>query len=150
MTRMTRRSEMDGKFAVLSDAIMQENLNHPWQIVDMLAQRLAEYEDLGRTPEELRGIMESFTELKKEAMPLLTLRMQGKLMEVPAVGQKLFEADEDHGVVLHTVREVHWVANTDAIAGDDVKWADQWTDEDIHTAFDNDKDAMKKLEEMAK
>ena len=150
MNRLTKRSEVDGKFAVLSEAVMTENLNHPWQIVDLLAQRLAEYEDLGRTPEELRGIMDSFTELKKEAMPLLTLRIQGKLMEAPAVGDFLYEADPEHGVVLHKVRERHWVIETNAISGDGAEWADQWTDDDIGDAFDNDKDAMKKLEENAK
>lgn len=146
--RFTKRSEVDGKFAVLSEAVMAENLNHPWQIVDMLAQRLAEYEDLGRTPEELRGIMDSFTELKKDAMPLLKAKFDGKVLIVPAVGQHLYEADGDHGVVLHIVNDVHWVANTTAVDGAGIEWADQWTDEDIGDAFDNDKDAMKKLEGM--
>lgn len=148
MNRLTKRSEVDGKFAVLSEAVMTENLNHPWQIVDLLAQRLAEYEDLGRTPEELRGIMDSFAELKKDAMPLMKAKIDGKVMIAPAVGEFLYEADPEHGVVLHKVRDRHWVINTDALAGDGAEWADQWTDEDICDAFDNDKDAMKKLEDM--
>ena len=148
MKRLTKISEADGKFAVLSEDVIKENLYHPWQIVDLLAQRLADYEDLGRTPEELRGSMDSFTELKNEAMPLLTLRTQGKLMEAPAVGEFLYEADPEHGVVLHKVRERHWFIETDAVSGDGAEWADQWTDDDIGDAFDNDKDAMKKLEGM--
>lgn len=148
--RMTKRSEVDCNFAVLSDAVMQENLNHPWQIVDILAHRLAEYEDLGFCPDELREIIASFDQLKREALPWMALLMKGKLMEVPAVGEQLFEADPEHGVILHEVTDVHWIANTKAMDGNCNSWADYWTDADIYNAFENEQDAASKLEELSK
>lgn len=146
MQRLTKRLPFVENFAVLSDEI--DGKLYLEQVVNLLASRLADYEDLGYTPEEIKALAETHKALKEEAMPLLEAKVAGKVCITPAVGQVLFEADPEHGVIEHTVTDVFWVANTNAVSGDGYTWADQWTNEDIGDAFDNDKDAMKKLEEM--
>lgn len=148
LKRMTKRLPGVENFAVLTDEL--DGKLYLEQVVDLLACRLAEYEDLGFTPEEIKKLEESYKALKKQAIPLLMARKEGKLLVTPAVGQILYEADPEHGVVEHTVTETHWFINTNAVAGDGCTWADQWTEDDIGDSFDNDADAMRKLEENEK
>ena len=146
MERLTRRLPGTGGFAILSDHIDGKLSDH--QVIDLLARRLADYEDLGKDPAEIRALAASHLALKEEAMPLLYAKANEKLFIVPGVGELLFEADGEHGVVAHRVTDVHWVANTAAVAEDGTEWADFWTEEDIGNSFDKATDAAKKVEEI--
>ena len=53
---------------------------------------------------------------------------------MPHPGAVFYETDPEHGVVKHTVTDVHWVANTSAVDDKGMAWADYYTDEDIDTA----------------
>lgn len=59
---------------------------------------------------------------------------EGRLLVAPRPGDVLYEADGEHGVVKHTVTDVHWVANTSAVDDNGMAWADYYTEEDIKTA----------------
>ena len=45
--------------------------------------RLAAYEETGLTPEEVAALQASNQELKKEALPILQAKVQGRLAELP-------------------------------------------------------------------
>ena len=126
---------MDGKYT-------------PEQVIDLLANKLADYEDLGFDPVEIRALAAAHAALKAEAMPLLYAKDQGKVMITPGIGEFLYEADGEHGVVTHRVDSVHWVANTTATDKGGCEWADFWTDDDIGDAFSEASDAQKKVEEI--
>lgn len=68
---------------------------------------------------------------------ILAMLKEGRLVPVPAPGDVLYETDPEHGVVKHTVTDVHWVANTSAVDDNGKEWADYYTDEDIQTAHPN-------------
>ncbi len=53
----------------------------PWE--DAVWERLAAYEDTGLMPEEVTALWESNQELKKEAMPILQAKVQGRLVILP-------------------------------------------------------------------
>lgn len=53
----------------------------PWE--DAAWERLAAYEDTGLTPEEVTSLQVSNQELKKEALPILQAKVQGRLAELP-------------------------------------------------------------------
>lgn len=53
----------------------------PWE--DAAWERLAAYEDTGLTPEEVTALQASNQELKKEALPILQAKVQGRLAELP-------------------------------------------------------------------
>lgn len=146
MQRLTRRSTVDNGFATISTEIAEENFRSPWQIIDLLVLRLAEYEELGATPEEIRGIIKTHEALKKKALPLMTLATEGRLLKAPKIGHRFYEADQKRGVVMHEVKCRHWMVDTEATDGDGNKWAEQWTDENYtENAFEDDKAAMKHL-----
>lgn len=65
---------------------------------------------------------------------VLDMLKEGRLIPVPAPGDVLYETDPEHGVVKHTVTDVHWVANTSAVDDNGTVWADYYTEEDIYTA----------------
>lgn len=146
MERLTKRVHGIGGFALISDHIDGKLTEH--QVIDLLASRLADFEDLGKDPVEIRALAASYSALKAEAMPLLYAKQNDKLFIVPGVGELLYEADAEHGVVAHRVTDVHWVANTAAVAEDGCEWADYWTDDDIGNAFEKVSDAAKKVEEL--
>ena len=146
MERLTKRLPGTGGFAILSDHIDGKLTEH--QVIDLLARRLADYEDLGKDPVEIRALAASHLALKEEALPLLYAKANDQLFIVPGVGELLYEADGEHGVVAHRVTDVHWIANTFACAEDGAEWADFWTDEDIGNSFEKATDAAKKVEEI--
>ncbi len=127
--------------------------------IDMLHNRLADYEDTGLTPEQvvdlmgnyanaigalaqIRGQLDRIVEkygLYHDGMGdaitnVMRMLQDKRLIPVPAPGDVLYEADPEHGVVKHTVTDVHWVANTTAVDDDGKTWADYYTDEDIGMA----------------
>ena len=53
----------------------------PWE--DAAWERLADYEDTGLAPEEVAALQASNQELKKEALPILQAKVQGRLAELP-------------------------------------------------------------------
>lgn len=146
MQRLTKRMHGVRGFALLSDAI--DGKYPAEKIIDLLANKLADYEDLGYDPVEIRALAASHIALKAEAMPLLYAKAQGKVQITPGIGELLYEADPAHGVVTHRVDSVHWVANTTATDKDGCEWADFWTDDDIGDAFTQASDAQKKVEEI--
>lgn len=51
------------------------------------------------------------------------------------VGDVVYEADGEHGVVTHNITEVHWVFNTRATDDAGNKWTEYYCDEDILEAY---------------
>ena len=72
MGRMTKRDE---RITVLVDP--------GFSAIDAAVNRLADYEDTGLAPEEVTALQASNQELKKEALPILQAKVQGRLAELP-------------------------------------------------------------------
>ena len=72
MGRMTKRDE---RITVLVDP--------GFSAIDAAVNRLADYEDTGLAPEEVAALQASNQELKKEALPILQAKVQGRLAELP-------------------------------------------------------------------
>lgn len=84
------------------------------------ADRLAAYEDIGPV-DHLRELVQA----KKD----------GRLVVLPwAVGQTIYEADQEHGVVRHTIRDVDWYMNSYAVDDAGNSWYDYWTADDERLA----------------
>lgn len=108
--------------------------------------RLAEYEDTGLEPQEIAALKlytmgAAVAEIQEfDGVPIARLQAlakaekEGRLLIVPAPGDVLYETDPEHGVVKHTVTDVHWAANTSAVDDNGTAWADYYTEEDIDTA----------------
>lgn len=89
MQRLTKRLPFVEDFAVLSDEI--DGKLYLEQVVDLLATKLADYEDLGYDPVEIRALAASFNAMKEEAMPLLKAKMDEKILFPPCrIGQKIY------------------------------------------------------------
>lgn len=106
-----------------------------------LLDRLYEYEETGLDPDEVKELKE-FCESKTAKTldciyEIAKAEQEGRLLIVPTPGDVLYETDPEHGVVKHTVTDVHWVANTSAVDDNGQAWADYYTDEDIKTAHPN-------------
>ena len=76
MERLTRR--MCGGWGVMPGY----ELNTP-KGMKAVVDRLAAYEETGLTPEEVAALQASNQELKKEALPILQAKVQGRLAELP-------------------------------------------------------------------
>lgn len=98
--------------------------------------RLKAYEDTGLTPEQIDVIKPLiFTAIPiKRMLELAKADRENRVEILPCPGDVLYETDPAHGVVKHTVTDVHWVANTSAVDDHGNEWADYYTEEDIHTA----------------
>ena len=72
MSRMTKRDE---QITVLVDP--------GFSAIDVAVNRLADYEDTGLAPEEVKALRESNQELKKEALPILQAKVQDRLVILP-------------------------------------------------------------------
>lgn len=103
-----------------------------------IIQRLADYEDTGMEPDEVKQLKEfcesQTTKTLDRVYEIAKAEQEGRLFIVPAPGDVLYETDPEHGVVKHTVTDVHWVANTSAVDDNGMTWADYYTEEDIKTA----------------
>lgn len=111
-----------------------------------LLDRLCEYEETGLTPKEITTMATeietrflSYVKRKyglgaAKLLDVLEAAKHGRLFIVPAPGDVLYETDPEHGVVKHTVTDVHWVSNTSAVDDNGMAWADYYTEEDIETA----------------
>ena len=85
-----------------------------------MVSRLAAYEDIGPI-DHLRELVQA----KKD----------GRLVVLPwAVGQTIYEADQEHGVVRHTIRDVDWYMNSYAVDDAGNSWYDYWTADDERLA----------------
>lgn len=112
-------------------------------------QRLDAYEATGLCPQEITALKlyamgAAVAEIQEfDGVPIARLQelakaeKEGRLLIVPAPGDVLYETDPAHGVVKHTVTDVHWAANTSAVDDTGMAWADYYTEEDIHTAHLN-------------
>lgn len=108
--------------------------------------RLKAYEDTGLTPDEITTMAQEietrfllyferiYGPNAGKLLSVLEAAKQGRVVIVPRPGDVLYETDPAHGVVKHTVTDVHWVANTSAVDDDGQTWADYYADEDIETA----------------
>ena len=98
--------------------------------------RLYEYEETGLTPEQIAVIKPLlFTAIPiKRMLELAKADRENRVEILPLPGDVLYETDPAHGVVKHTVTDVHWVANTSAVDDAGMAWADYYTEEDIETA----------------
>lgn len=117
--------------------------------LDIVHARLADYEDTGLDPQEINALKlyamgATVAEIKEfDGVPIARLQelakaeKEGRLFIVPAPGDVLYETDPEHGVVKHTVTDVHWVSNTSAVDDNGMAWADYYTEEDIETAHHN-------------
>lgn len=108
--------------------------------------RLADYEDTGLEPQEITALKlyamgAAVAEIQEfdgvsicRLQELAKAEKEGRLAIVPAPGDVLYETDPAHGVVKHTVTDVYWGANTNAVDDNGQTWADYYTNEDIETA----------------
>lgn len=75
----------------------------------------------------VEGTCECILELEKDALDLLKEYRE----RVPVKkGDVIYEVDGEHGVVTHTITEVLWVANSEAVDDAGNRWADQWSSGD--------------------
>lgn len=121
--------------------------------------RLADYEDTGLTPAEITAmsaelewtkgqldkIVKKF-ELYHDGMAdaitcIMDMVKDGRLAFMPVPGDEIYEIDPAHGIVKHTVTDVHWVANTVALDDAGQTWGDYYTDEEIGNAYPTRKSA---------
>lgn len=63
------------------------------------------------------------------------LLANGVTVQECKVGDTIYEADDEHGVIKHDVYEVVAVFKTTATDDNENKWDDYWTSEDIGNAY---------------
>ena len=103
-------------------------------------ERLKEYEDTGLDPQEVKTVLDTYSRTFGKGVSfnriqqLIKADREGRVHILPRPGDVLYETDPEHGVVKHTVTDVHWVANTSAVDDNGKTWADYYTEEDIETA----------------
>ena len=81
MHRLTKRMKGVKGFALLSDEL--DGKYTPDQVIDLLANKLADYEDLGYDPVEIRALAASFNAMKAEAAPLIKAKIEEKILFPP-------------------------------------------------------------------
>lgn len=81
MHRLTKRMKGVKGFALLSDEL--DGKYTPDQVIDLLANKLADYEDLGYDPVEIRALAASFNAMKAEAAPLIRAKVEEKILFPP-------------------------------------------------------------------
>lgn len=81
MRRLTKRMRGVRGFALLSDEL--DGKYPPEQVIDILANKLADYEDLGYDPVEIRALAASFNAMRAEAAPLLKAKVDEKILFPP-------------------------------------------------------------------
>ena len=98
--------------------------------------RLADYEDTGLTPEQINAIKPVLLTAcpLNRLLELAKADMEYRVEILPRPGDVLYETDAAHGVIKHTVTDVHWMANTNAEDDNGITWADYYTDEEMETA----------------
>lgn len=91
MERLTQRPN-GYKYALLTSELEEKFTAE--QLVDILLVRLAEYEDTGYAPEEIKAMAAKINDLKKEAEPLIRARNEDRLDEHPCkVGDPVWVID---------------------------------------------------------
>lgn len=89
MQRLTKRMKGVKGFALLSDEL--DGKYTPYQVIDLLANKLADYEDLGYDSVEIRALAASFKAMKAEAEPLLRAKIDEKILFPPCrIGEKIY------------------------------------------------------------
>ena len=81
MQRLTKRIRGVRGIALLSDEL--DGKYKAEQVIDLLANKLADYEDLGYDPVEVRALAASFVAMKAEAGPLLRAKVDEKILFPP-------------------------------------------------------------------
>ena len=145
MERLTDKKEADAQRKAYKKRLEQ---GYPRNIPEERFLRLAAYEDAELEPEDIISAKDMFKiagalhELNayKALGPLDHLRelvAEEKAGQLPPVkpGDVLYEADHEHGVIKHTIREVGWFAHSDAVDDAGKSWWDHWGPHDIDTAY---------------
>lgn len=137
MERLTQWFD-NGTCRVVGLAAEHEEKHATGELIDLLLDRLAVYEDTGMEPDEINALREFCESHTRTTMAhiyeLVQAEKEGRLVLVPRPGDVLYETDPAHGVVKHTVTDVYWGANTSAVDDNGQTWADYYTNEDIETA----------------
>lgn len=98
MQRLTKRMKGVKGFALLSDEL--DGKYSPEKVIDLLANKLADYEDLGYDSVEIRALAASHVALKAEAAPLLRAKIEERLVILPCrIGETVFVIDWCGGFV---------------------------------------------------
>ena len=98
MHRLTKRMKGVKGFALLSDEL--DGKYTPYQVIDLLANKLADYEDLGYDPVEIRALAASFNAMKAEAAPLIRAKIAETLVILPCrIGETVYVIDWCGGFV---------------------------------------------------
>lgn len=98
MRRLTKRMRGVRGFALLSDEL--DGKYPPEQVIDILANKLADYEDLGFDPVEIRALAASHAAMNAEAAPLLRVKNEERLVILPCrVGATVYVIDWCGGFV---------------------------------------------------
>lgn len=92
MERLTERSENGtAVYKTPSSELVKWNNNR-----HKVLQKLADYEDLGLTPEQIREMDRAYSEQAKELGEYKDAEKQGKLLKLPcAVGDRIYRIDTD-------------------------------------------------------
>lgn len=124
-----------------------------WRGLQDIFDRLSEYEDTGLTPEQITAMSDNLNWTKTQLentvkkyglyhdgmadaiTDIMAMVQDGRLRMMPAPGDEIYEIDGAHGIVKHTVTDVHWVANTVAVDDAGQTWGDYYTDEEIGNAY---------------
>ena len=104
-------------------------------------ERLKQYEDTGLSPEEILSAMDlaiiacalhelnAYKDLGQidHLRTLLQAEQDGRLLVLPwAVGETIYEADPEHGVVKHTLVDAAWCMHSKAEDCKGIEWYDFW------------------------